>query len=101
MASRIKPLRFFNKNLGLAWPILPPWTFTRALNSGRSMRSRFRENWSVRLSNGFIAKTGSAGGPLSVLDRTVGPTNVQIPTLAIVNAAGEVAPLASVAPFLD
>jgi polyhydroxyalkanoate synthase len=40
-------------------------------------------------------------GTLAVLDRTVGPASMPIPTLAIVNAADEVAPLSSVAPFLD
>jgi polyhydroxyalkanoate synthase len=40
-------------------------------------------------------------GTLAVLDRTVGPASMPIPTLAIVNAADEVAPVSSVAPFLD
>lgn len=40
-------------------------------------------------------------GTLTVLDRTVGPANLSIPTLAVVNAADEVAPVSSVAPFLD
>jgi polyhydroxyalkanoate synthase subunit PhaC len=40
-------------------------------------------------------------GTLAVLDRTIGPATMPIPTLAIVNAADEVAPLSSVAPFLD
>ncbi len=40
-------------------------------------------------------------GTLAVLDRTVGPANVSIPTLAIVNAADDVANVASVAPFFD
>jgi len=38
---------------------------------------------------------------LTVLDRTVGPTRMPIPTLAIVNAADEIAPLTSVATFID
>jgi polyhydroxyalkanoate synthase len=40
-------------------------------------------------------------GTLTVLDRTVGPARTPVPTLAIVNAADEVAPVSSVAPFLD
>jgi polyhydroxyalkanoate synthase len=40
-------------------------------------------------------------GTLAVLDRTVGPASMAIPTLAIVSAADEVAPVNSVAPFLD
>jgi polyhydroxyalkanoate synthase len=40
-------------------------------------------------------------GTLAILDRTVGPADMAIPTLAIVNAADEVAPMRSVAPFLD
>jgi polyhydroxyalkanoate synthase len=40
-------------------------------------------------------------GTLAVLDRTVGPANMAIPTLAIVNTADEIAPVNSVSPFLD
>ena len=40
-------------------------------------------------------------GALSVVGRTVGPASVRTPTLAIVNTADEVAPLASVAPFIN
>jgi polyhydroxyalkanoate synthase len=40
-------------------------------------------------------------GTLAVLDRTVGPASMSIPTLAIINAADEVAPVSSVAPFFD
>jgi poly[(R)-3-hydroxyalkanoate] polymerase subunit PhaC len=40
-------------------------------------------------------------GTLTVLDRTVGPAGMPIPTLAIVNTADEIAPLTSVAPFID
>jgi len=40
-------------------------------------------------------------GTLTVLDRTVGPASIAIPTLVIVNAADEIAPLMSVAPFID
>jgi polyhydroxyalkanoate synthase subunit PhaC len=39
-------------------------------------------------------------GTLAVLNRTVGPANMSIPTLAIVNMGDEVAPVSSVAPFL-
>jgi polyhydroxyalkanoate synthase subunit PhaC len=39
-------------------------------------------------------------GTLAVLNRTVGPANMMIPTLAIVNTDDEVAPMSSVAPFL-
>jgi polyhydroxyalkanoate synthase len=40
-------------------------------------------------------------GILTVLDRTVGPASIKIPMLAIVNVADEIAPLTSVAPFID
>jgi len=40
-------------------------------------------------------------GTLTALDRTVGPASMAIPTLAIVNEADEIAPLTSVAPFLE
>jgi len=40
-------------------------------------------------------------GILTILDRTVGPASIEIPMLAIVNVADDVAPLTSVAPFLD
>jgi polyhydroxyalkanoate synthase subunit PhaC len=39
-------------------------------------------------------------GTLAVLGRTVGPANMPVPTLAIVNMDDEVAPVSSVAPFL-
>jgi len=40
-------------------------------------------------------------GALSVLGRTIGPSCLDIPMLAVVNTADEVAPLASIEPFLD
>ncbi|MGO9008027.1 MAG: alpha/beta fold hydrolase [Beijerinckiaceae bacterium] len=40
-------------------------------------------------------------GTLSIGGRTLGPTSLQIPTLAIVNTGDEIAPLASIAPFID
>lgn len=40
-------------------------------------------------------------GTLSVLARTVGPASMRVPTLAIVNAADEMAPSASVVPFIN
>jgi polyhydroxyalkanoate synthase subunit PhaC len=38
---------------------------------------------------------------LTVLGKTVGPANMAVPMLAIVNTADEIAPVGSVAPFLD
>jgi polyhydroxyalkanoate synthase len=40
-------------------------------------------------------------GTLSVSGRTVGPSTAKVPTLAIINASDEVAPIASVKPFID
>jgi polyhydroxyalkanoate synthase len=40
-------------------------------------------------------------GTLTIRDRTLGPSSVQVPTLAIVNTADEIAPLNSIKPFLD
>lgn len=40
-------------------------------------------------------------GTLPVGDRLVGPAQVQVPTLAVVNTGDEIGPLASVAPFVE
>ena len=40
-------------------------------------------------------------GILSVRGRTVGPSSLRLPLLAVVNTADEIAPLASVKPFID
>jgi polyhydroxyalkanoate synthase len=40
-------------------------------------------------------------GTLVVAGKIIGPSNVDVPTIAIVNTADEIAPLASVKPFLD
>lgn len=40
-------------------------------------------------------------GALPIGDRTVGPSTVQVPILAIVNSADAIAPLGSIKPFLD
>jgi polyhydroxyalkanoate synthase subunit PhaC len=40
-------------------------------------------------------------GALVVLGQTIGPSCLEVPTLAVVNTADEVAPLASIEPFLD
>jgi polyhydroxyalkanoate synthase len=40
-------------------------------------------------------------GTMSVRDRIIGPASVRIPTLAVVNTADEIAPSASVTPFID
>jgi len=40
-------------------------------------------------------------GTLSIRGRTVGPSSLGIPTLAIVNSADDIGPVASVAPFID
>jgi polyhydroxyalkanoate synthase len=40
-------------------------------------------------------------GTLTVLNRTIGPSCLDLPTLAVVNMADEVAPLASIEPLLD
>jgi polyhydroxyalkanoate synthase len=54
-----------------------------------------------QVSHGLYRENRFYRGTLTVLDRTIGPANISIPTLAIVNAADEVAPVISVAPFLD
>jgi polyhydroxyalkanoate synthase len=38
---------------------------------------------------------------LAIRGRSVGPSSLRVPTLAVVNTADEVAPLASVTPFLE
>jgi polyhydroxyalkanoate synthase len=40
-------------------------------------------------------------GALRIHDRSIGPSNVSVPALAVVNTADEIAPLASVKPFID
>jgi polyhydroxyalkanoate synthase len=40
-------------------------------------------------------------GDLTVLGHTIGPSCLDVPTLAVVNTADDVAPLASIEPFLD
>jgi polyhydroxyalkanoate synthase len=40
-------------------------------------------------------------GSLLIRDRSLGPSCIQVPTLAIVNTADEIAPLKTVRPFLD
>jgi polyhydroxyalkanoate synthase len=40
-------------------------------------------------------------GALSVRGRLVGPRNISVPTLAVVNTTDEVAPVASIRPFID
>jgi polyhydroxyalkanoate synthase len=40
-------------------------------------------------------------GALTVLGRTIGPSCLDIPTLAVVNTADEIVPLASIEPLLD
>jgi polyhydroxyalkanoate synthase subunit PhaC len=40
-------------------------------------------------------------GTLSICGKSVGPSGLQVPTLAIVNTADEIGPLASVTPFLE
>jgi polyhydroxyalkanoate synthase subunit PhaC len=54
-----------------------------------------------QISQGLYRENRFYRGTLAVLDRTVGPADMPIPTLATVNAADEVAPVSSVAPFLD
>jgi polyhydroxyalkanoate synthase subunit PhaC len=40
-------------------------------------------------------------GTLSICGKSVGPSDLQVPTLAIVNTADEIGPLASVTPFIE
>jgi polyhydroxyalkanoate synthase len=40
-------------------------------------------------------------GSLLIRDRSLGPSCIQVPTLAIINTADEIAPLKTVKPFLD
>lgn len=49
----------------------------------------------------FYQENRLCRGTLHLRGRTVGPSSIQIPTLAVVNAADEIAPCASVKPFLD
>ena len=68
------------------------WTLDEVALSGKLVSEIVR--WLYR-ENRFCL------GTLSVLARTVGPASMLVPTLAVVNAADEVAPLASAAPFIE
>ena len=68
------------------------WTLDEVALSGKLVSEIVR--WLYRENRLFL-------GTLSVLGRMVGPASMRIPVLAIVNTADEVAPLASVVPFID
>jgi polyhydroxyalkanoate synthase len=68
------------------------WTLDEVALSGKLVSEVVR--WLYRENRFYL-------GTLSVLARTVGPASMRLSTLAIVNTADEVAPLASVAPFIN
>jgi polyhydroxyalkanoate synthase subunit PhaC len=68
------------------------WTLDEVALSGKLVSEVVR--WLYR-ENRFYR------GTLPILARTVGPASMRVPTLAIVNTADEVAPLASVVPFIN
>jgi polyhydroxyalkanoate synthase len=68
------------------------WTLDEVALPGKLVREIFQ--WLYR-------EDRFCRGALSIVGRTAGPAGVRVPTLAVVNAADEVAPLASVAPFVD
>ena len=73
---------------------------TPGSSAGHLTRSPCRAGWSIRCSSGSIARTDCAGN-LDISQRTVGPSCLRLPTLALVNTADEIAPLASIKPFFD
>lgn len=68
------------------------WTLDEVALSGKLVSQIVR--WLYRENRFYL-------GTLSVLARTVGPASMPVPTLAVVNTADEVAPLASVVPFIN
>lgn len=68
------------------------WTLDEVALSGKLVSEIVR--WLYRENRFYL-------GTLSVLARMVGPASMRIPVLAVVNTADEVAPLASVVPFID
>ncbi len=68
------------------------WTLDEVALSGKLVSEVVR--WLYRENRFYL-------GTLSVLARTVGPASMRLSTLAIVNTADEVVPLASVAPFIN
>jgi polyhydroxyalkanoate synthase len=68
------------------------WTLDEVALSGKLVNQIVR--WLYRENRFYL-------GTLSVLARTVGPASLRIPVLAVVNTADELAPLASVAPFIE
>jgi polyhydroxyalkanoate synthase subunit PhaC len=91
-------LRWMDAALSLADPAamdiharIERWALDEVALPGKLINQIFR--WLYR-ENRFYH------GTLAVLNRTVGPANMSIPTLAIVNMGDEVAPVSSVAPFL-
>ena len=68
------------------------WALDEAALPGRLVRQIFQ--WLYR-------EDHFCRGTLIVCDRRLGPSDVQVPTLAIVNTADDIAPRAAVAPFLQ
>ena len=64
---------------------------TRGSSVGHSTSSPCPAGWSIRCSS----------GTLRIGQMTVGPSGLRLPTLAVINTADEIAPLASVMPFFD
>jgi polyhydroxyalkanoate synthase subunit PhaC len=82
-------------------PPITPWTFTPALSVGCSTRSSFPGKLANQILQWLYREDRFCHVILTVLDRTVGPANIEIPMLALVISADEIAPLTSVAPFID
>ncbi|MCP3463347.1 alpha/beta fold hydrolase [Bradyrhizobium sp. CCGUVB23] len=76
-------------------------TFTLELSAGRSTKRRFLAGSSIRFWNGSIEKINFCRGILTVLGRKIGPSDLDLPILAVIDAADEVAPLASIEPLLE
>lgn len=68
------------------------WTLDEAALPGRLVREILQ--W-------FYRENRLCRGTLRIRNHTVGPGNVRVPTLAVVNTDDDVAPGASVRPFLD
>ena len=80
---------------------MPPWTSTPALSVGRSTSVVLPGRLVNQIFHCLYREDRFCRGILTVLDSTVGPARIEIPMLVIVNVADEIAPLTSVAPFID
>ena len=65
------------------------------------MRFPSRDSWSAKILQTLYQENRFCKGMLAIRGRAVGPSCIQLPTLAVANTMDEIAPPASVLPFLE